>query len=64
MSGDSDMEYSSDNECEYDDYYNIGQYLEIVFLFKTEVAIRTYIYIPMYMAKYNVIRIMFTKLLS
>lgn len=43
MSGDSDMEYSSDNECEYDDYYNIGQYLEIVFLFKTEVAIRTYI---------------------
>lgn len=24
MSGDSDMDLSSDNECEYDDYYNIG----------------------------------------
>lgn len=21
------MEYSSDNECEYDDYYNIGKYI-------------------------------------
>lgn len=26
MSGESDMEYSSDNECEYDDYYNIGKF--------------------------------------
>lgn len=26
-SGDSDnMEYSSDNECEYDDYYNTGMH--------------------------------------
>lgn len=24
MSDCSDMEYSSDNECEYDDYYNTG----------------------------------------
>lgn len=27
MSGDSDMEYSSDNDCEYDDYYNIGKWV-------------------------------------
>lgn len=25
MSDCSDMEYSSDNECEYDDYYNTGK---------------------------------------
>lgn len=27
MSDCSDMEYSSDNECEYDDYYNTGKYM-------------------------------------
>lgn len=27
MSDYSDMDYSSDNDCEYDDYYNTGKFL-------------------------------------
>lgn len=32
MSDCSDMEYSSDNECEYDDYYNTGKKLNIHYI--------------------------------
>lgn len=32
MSADSDMEYS-DNDCEYDDYYNSGKFTKQLFLF-------------------------------
>lgn len=39
MSDYSDMDYSSDNDCEYEDYYNTGKYRK--FSYRPEKKLRT-----------------------